>query len=146
MHDNKHGNYVVLLGVTDRGYPDMCTLAKRFFSDPSGSDVLSDSSSFQGHGLGTFLLSLLQVMGFLGHNAHVINNPAAPFLLHCDERIQKFTHHLYLQARLEIGSAYVMYVQLGFTSPVVVGHNYHCRSYGDECPASRDLMPQMMTQ
>jgi hypothetical protein len=27
MHDNKHGNYVVLLGVTDRGYPDMCTLA-----------------------------------------------------------------------------------------------------------------------
>jgi hypothetical protein len=136
MYDNKHGSYVVLLGVTDKGYPDTCTLSEQFFSDPSASKVLSPTAAFRGLGLGTFLLSLIQVNGFLGHKAPPITDPSAPYRLECDKRATKCTHHMYLQARPEVSSAYVMYVQLGFSSPVVGGGNYHCRAYKDECPVN----------
>ena len=137
LYDNKHGSYVVLLGVTDKGHPEQCTLSKQFFSDPSASGVLSPTASFRGLGLGTFILSLIQVNSFLGHKAPSIPDPSEPYRLECDERSNKCTHHLYLQARLEVGSAYVMYVQLGFSSPVVGGaNNYHCRAYKDDCPVN----------
>ena len=136
MYDNKHGSYVVLLGVTDRGYPDACTLSEQYFNDPSDLGILTDTSSFRGHGLCSFLLSMIQVLGSLGYKAPVVPEPAAPFPLQCDEQFDKHTHHLYLQACLEIGSAYVMYVKLGFTSPVAPGNDYHCSSYKDECPVN----------
>jgi hypothetical protein len=40
MYDNKHGNYVALLGTTDNGDPSVCTLSERFFVDQSNSGVL----------------------------------------------------------------------------------------------------------
>jgi hypothetical protein len=33
MYDNKHGNYVALLGTTDTGDPSVSTLSERFFVD-----------------------------------------------------------------------------------------------------------------
>jgi hypothetical protein len=63
MYDNKHGNYVALLGTTDTGDPSVCTLSEQFFVNQSNSDcLLSNPSSFRGFGLASFLLSTIQVL------------------------------------------------------------------------------------
>jgi hypothetical protein len=121
-------------GVTDRGYPNICTLSEQFFSNPSDLAILTESSSFWEHGLATFLLSMIQVISFLGNKEPVEIDPSEPFPLPCDECLDKRTHHLYLQACLEIGSACMMYIELGFMTLAVGGGSYHCESYHYECP------------
>jgi hypothetical protein len=123
MHNNKHGSYIVLIGVTDRAYPSMCTLSEQIFSDPSDSAILPKSSSFWGHGLATFLLSTIQVLSFLGYTVPVVSDPSEPFTLDCKKHALITAHHLYLQACLEIGSAYVTYLELGFTALAVGSGN-----------------------
>jgi hypothetical protein len=45
MYDNKHGNYVALLGTTDTGDTSLCTLSKQFSVDQSNSGVLLSNPS-----------------------------------------------------------------------------------------------------
>jgi hypothetical protein len=86
--------------------------------------------------LATFLLSTIQVLGNLGYKApHV--SPLEPFHLDCIERVtadSPHTHHLYLQARVEVRHAYLMYVQIGFTN---ANANSTCTSFQDDCPVNR---------
>jgi hypothetical protein len=137
MYDNKNGTYISSFGVSDKGYHGWCTLSQEYFIDPSKSELLSPTTSFCSHDLATFLLATLQIMGTLGYKAPDAT-PTEPYEIICDDReipdIKK-THHLYLQARLEIGSAYAMYVLMGFTTLVGVNGSYHCTSYKkDQCP------------
>jgi hypothetical protein len=57
-------------------------------------------------------------------------------VIHCDELDDEddLRHHVYLQSRLEMGSAYVMHVQLGFTTLVVEKGRYRCFPYQTQCP------------
>ncbi len=86
--------------------------------------------------MATFLLSTLQVLGNLGFKApHV--SPSEPFHLDCDELVTAnfpHTHHLFLQARVEVHHAYLMYVQIGFTN---VNANFTCTSFQNNCPVNR---------
>jgi hypothetical protein len=43
-------------------------------------------------------------------------------------------HHLYLQARVEFGSAYFMYVKMGFHSIAFEKGPFRCFSYREQCP------------
>jgi hypothetical protein len=119
MYDNKHGNYVAPLRTMDTGNPSVCTLSERFYVDQSNSGLLQwNPSSFRGFGLASFLLSTIQVLGQLRYKptptTHILTT-----IIQCDEvdHEDSLRHHLYLQSRLEMGSAYVMYVQ---TAVIVV--------------------------
>jgi hypothetical protein len=107
MFDNKYGTFINCLGVSLNGNPEVCTLSDRFFVELSNYNLLLETSTFRGFGLGTFLLSTLQVLGSLGYKALTVV-PFQPFHLNCHKggQYQVFTHHLYLQARIEHGSAY----------------------------------------
>jgi hypothetical protein len=136
MHDNKNGTFVSVIGVSDKGDPSLCSLSPMFFEDPAHKNRLSETASFRGYGLAVFLLSALQVLGSLGYKApHVPTS--VPFHIECDENINDqspTTHHLYLQARVEIGHAYSMYVQLGFIN---ANGSFRCTSLRKDCPVNR---------
>ena len=142
MYDNTNGSFIHSIGVTETGYFDKCQLTEQFFIDPSEKTILSDTASFRGKSLCTFMLSLIQVLGFLGYTSPLIDvdRLSEPFVLVCNEVVDaesKKTHHLYLQARIEVGSAYVMYVMMGFTTLATPGSSYHCESYQRDCPVHR---------
>ena len=144
MYNNKNGSYVATIAVTNKGYPNFCTLSQHCFIDPTTPSILLDTSSFRGHGFGTFLLCMVQTLGFLGYKMPGTGYLSdVPFHIQCNEHVglsqmleQK--HHIYLQAHVEHASAYVMYVKLGFRTLAVSGSNYHCKSFPHECPVNRD--------
>ena len=86
---------------------------------------MSDTASFNGHGLATFMLSAIQVFGSLKNQPPAVQHSVQLYDVVCNEDGAKdaSNHHIYLRARLEIGSAYVMYVALGFTTAAVSGDN-----------------------
>jgi hypothetical protein len=63
--NNKRGSYINCLGVVDKGTSGVCMLNGSYFVEPSTSNLLSDTASFRALGIGTFLLSCLQVLGSL---------------------------------------------------------------------------------
>jgi hypothetical protein len=138
MYDNKQGSYVACIGVAEKGDASRCTLSETFFTDPSNSNTLSDVATFRGRGMASFLLSTIQVLGFLGYIAPTLTH-SDHYNLPCDENADAnhCTHHVYLQARIEMGSAYVMYVKMGFSTLAVSNGHYHCTSYCDQCPVNR---------
>ena len=86
---------------------------------------------------------MIQVLGFLGYTAPNVSNEHLldPYVLVCNEEVgdeSSKTHHLYLQSRIEVGSAYVMYVMMGFNTLATPGSSYHCESYHRECPVNRN--------
>jgi hypothetical protein len=129
MFDNKRGS---CLGVVDKGTPGVCMLN---FDKPSNSNLLSDTARFRALGKGTLLLSCLQVLGSLGYKSPIVAR-SGPFQLARHERGhgQLMTHRLYLQARLEMGSPYVSYVQIGFTNVVFEKGRFRCTNYRKDCP------------
>jgi hypothetical protein len=72
MFDNKRGSYINCLGVVDKGTPGVCILNESCFVDPSTSNLLSDTASFRALGIGTFLLSCLQVLGSLAYKSPIV--------------------------------------------------------------------------
>ncbi len=96
-HDNKNGSFVSLMGCCEEGDRDRFSLTPKFYVDPSHSNRLSDTATFSGQGLSTFLLSTLQVLGSLGFKApHV--SPTDAFHIPCDEHVtddSPSSHHLY---------------------------------------------------
>ena len=137
VYDNKHGSYISLIGTTDVGDTSVCTLSDKFFIDPSNSGVLlPPNSSFRGHGLATFLLSTIQVLGHLSYKTpkNPLTSKASITCHEIDDDKNHTRHHLYLQARIEIGSAYVTYVKMGFITLAVENGPYRCVSYRDQCP------------
>jgi hypothetical protein len=139
MFDNKRGSYVTCLGVLDKGTPGVCMLNGSYFVEPSTSNLLSDTARFCALGIGTFLLSCLQVRGSLAYKCPSVAR-LDPFQLACHERGhgQLATHHLYLQARLEMGSPYVSYVQIGFTNAMFKKGCFRCTNYHKDCPIHVD--------
>jgi hypothetical protein len=139
MFDNKRGSYVNCLGVVDKGTPGVCMLNESFFVESSISNLLSDTARFCALGIGTFLLSCLQVLGSLGYKLPILARSDL-FLLACHERGQgQLTkHHLYLQAHLEMGSPYVSYVQIGFTNVMFENGRFCCNNYRKDCPVHTD--------
>jgi hypothetical protein len=139
MFDNKRGSYFNCLGAVDKGTPGVCMLNGSFFVKPSTSNLLSDTARFRTLGIGTFLLSCLQVLGSLCYKLPIVAW-SDPFLLACDERGQGqlTTHHLYLQARLEMGSPYVSYVQIGFTNVMFENGRSRCTNCRKDCPIHTD--------
>jgi hypothetical protein len=135
MFDNKRGSYINCLGVVDKGTPGVCMLNKSFFVEPSTSNLLSDTARFRALGIGTFLLSCLQVLGSLGYKSPIVAR-SDPFQLACHERGhgQLTTHHLYLQGGLEMRSPYVSYVQIGFTNVMFEKGRFRCTNYRKHCP------------
>jgi hypothetical protein len=101
IFDNKCGSYINCLGVVDKGTPGVCMLNGSYFIEPSTSNLLSDTARFHALGIGTFLLSCLQVLGSLAYKSLIVAR-LDPFQLACHEmgHGQLATHHLYLQARL----------------------------------------------
>jgi hypothetical protein len=79
------------------------------------------------------------VLGSLGYKPPIVA-PSDPFVLACHERGQgqHMTHHLYLQARLEMGSPYVSYVQIGFTNVMYENGRFRCTNYRKDCPIHTD--------
>jgi hypothetical protein len=74
------------------------------------------------------------VLGSLGYKSPIVAR-SDPFLLACHERGQGQlpAHHLYLQARLEMGSPYVSYVQIGFTNVMFENGRFRCTNYRKDC-------------
>jgi hypothetical protein len=142
MYDRLSGNYVQQYGVIDKGYPGNCTLIPSIFKDPSSEPtILTENASFNARCLGTFLLSTIQVLAGLHYE-----DPSVPesniFDLTCNEPTELSdysppSHHLYLQSRVQRGSAYVMYIMLGFTTLALPGGEYHCTSYHEQCPVHK---------
>jgi hypothetical protein len=139
MFDNKRGSYINCLGVVDKGTPGVCMLNKSFFVEPSTSNLLSDTARFRALGIGTFLLSCLQVLGSLGYKSPIVAR-SDPFQLACHERGrgQLTIHHLYLQACLEMCSPDVSYVQIGFTNVMFEKGRFRCTNYRKDCPIHAD--------
>jgi hypothetical protein len=139
MFDNKHGTFINCLGVSLNGNPEVCTLSDRFFVELSNYNLLLETSTFRGFGLGTFLLSTLQVLGSLGYKAPTVV-PFQPFHLNCHKggQYQVFTHHLYLQARIEHGSAYASYINIGFSRVLFENDQSLCSNYRKDCPVNSD--------
>jgi hypothetical protein len=139
MSDNKRGSYINCLGVVDKGTPGVCMLNGSYFVEPSTSNLLSDTARFRALGIGTFLLSCLQVLGSLAYKSPIVAR-SDPFQLACHKRGhgQLATHHLYLQARLEMGSPYVSYVQIGFTNVMFEKGRFRCTNYRKDCPIHAD--------
>jgi hypothetical protein len=79
------------------------------------------------------------VLGSLGYKSPIVA-PSDPFQLACHERGhgQLTTHHLYLQARLEMGSPYVSYAQIGFTNVMFEKGRFRCTNYRKDCPIHAD--------
>jgi hypothetical protein len=128
IFNKKHGSFVNLIGVTNVGDPYVCTLSNKFFIDTLDSGVLLQDSSFRGHDLASFLLSSIQVLGYLTNKAPQ-NPPISTGQISCnkDDDVVNLRHHLYLQARVEMGSAYVMYVKMGFTTNAVDNCPFRCK-------------------
>jgi hypothetical protein len=82
MFDNKSGSYINCLGVVDKGTPGVCMLNKRFFVKPLTSNLLLDTARFRALGIGTFLLSCLQVLGSLAYKSPIFAQ-SDPFQLAC---------------------------------------------------------------
>jgi hypothetical protein len=139
MFDNKRGSYINFLGVVDKGTPGVCMLNGSYFVKLSTSNLLSDTACFRALGICTFLLSCLQVLGSLGYKSPIVAR-SDPFQLACHEtgHGQLTTHHLYLQARLEMGSPYVSYVQVGFTNVMFEKGRFGCTNYRKDCPIHAD--------
>jgi hypothetical protein len=143
MFDRLSGSYIHTLGVADKGYPGKCTMSPHVFTDPSSEEptILSETSTFTGHSLATFLLATVQVLGALHYDAPDVSLESNVYRLICNEPLlsdySPQSHHLYLQARVQRGSAYVMYVMQGFTTLAVAGGEYHCTSYHHECPVNK---------
>jgi hypothetical protein len=135
IFDNKSGSYINCLGVVDKGTPGVCMLNGSYFAELSTSDLLSDTARFRALGIGTFLLSCLQVLCFLAYKSPIVAR-LDPFQLACHERGhgELATHHWYLQDRLEIGSPYVSYVQIGFTIVMLEKGRFPCTNYRKDCP------------
>jgi hypothetical protein len=135
MFDKKHGNFVNMIGVTAVGDPSVCTLSDKFFIDSSDSGVLSQNSGFRGHSLASFLFSAIQVLGHMKNKAPK-NPPTSTVRISLaeDDDIVNLRHHMYLQARIEIGSAYVMYVKMGFHLTAIENGPFRCFSYREQCP------------
>jgi hypothetical protein len=72
MFDNKRGSYVNCLGVVDKGTSGVCMLNGSYFVEPSTSSLLSDTARFRALGIGTFLLSCLQVLGSLACKSPIV--------------------------------------------------------------------------
>ncbi len=139
MFDNKRGSFISCLGVVDKGSPGVCMLNGSYFVEPSTSNLLSDTASFRNLGIGTFLLSCLQVLGSLAYTSPIVAR-SDPFQLACHERGQGqlATHHLYLQARLEMSSPYVSYVKIGFTNVPYESGRFRCTNFRKDCPIHAD--------
>jgi hypothetical protein len=86
MYDNKRGSYINCLGVVDKGTSGVCMLNGSYFVEPSTSNLLSDTASFRALGIGTFLLSCLQVLGSLAYKSPIVAR-SDPFQLACHERV-----------------------------------------------------------
>jgi hypothetical protein len=111
MHD-KHGSFVFIIGVEDH------IDSHEQFVDPNENlaPILGTNGSCRHLGLGTFMLSLLQVLARTGYVFPPVNHPTITCnKIHDKKESNLAKHHIYLQARLEVGSAYVFYVKLGFT-------------------------------
>ena len=139
-HDQSNGSFIFNLGVLDRGDPKVCLLSKAFFIEPlrqaddTGNAILSDTATFRNKGLATFMLSLIQVLGYTGYNATSVPELEGPFTIPCDENAAEKKHHLYLQARVEYYSAYSLYVKVGFTLHAETLADLHCTDYKKDCP------------
>jgi hypothetical protein len=135
MFDIKRGSYINCLGVVDKGTPGVCMLNGSYFVEPSTSNLLSDTARFCALGIGTFLLSCLQVLGSLAYKSPIVAR-SDPFQLACHERGQGHlaTHHLYLQACLEMSSPYVSYVKIGFTNVPFKEGRFRCTNFRKDCP------------
>jgi hypothetical protein len=72
IFDNKRGSYINCLGVVDKGTPGVCMLNGSYFVESSTSNQLLDTARFRALGIGTFLLSCLQVLGSLGYKSPII--------------------------------------------------------------------------
>jgi hypothetical protein len=73
-----------------------------------------------------FMLSLRQVLGYIGYKAPHINNHTGFYIASCEERVSadpgpnpnildNRRHLYYLQAHVENGFAYTFYVKIGFS-------------------------------
>jgi hypothetical protein len=85
--------------------------------------------------LASFLLSIMKVRGHMQYKAP-LNPPTSTRYISCREldNEDNLRHHLYLQARLEMGYAYLMYNQMGFTMLAVKNGPCRCFSYCEQCP------------
>ena len=145
QYDPKVGIFVSCLGVTDTGSPTLCSLTPDFFvdDDPSSRLLTAPSSSFRSKGLGTFLLATLQVLGHIGlKKTRVAKSASFPVYFNEIRELPAAPHHLYLQARVDWGSAYIMYVLMGFKSAATVNDKYRCTSYHQDCPVNRSNKSQ----
>lgn len=127
MYDNKWGSYVNCLGVRDRGTSDLCTLSDCFFAKSLTSTLLSNTASFRGLGIGTFLVWCLQVLGSLGYKPPIVAMSDPFHLCYKMGHNHHMTHHVYLQLCLKMGSPYVSYDSPTFSLVMVyfVVPGYH---------------------
>ena len=150
LHD-KHGSFIFILAVLGRGDPEVCGLNPTYFvdsivpADDTTEPFLSNNAEFRKKGLSSFMMSLIQVLGFLGYKAIHDDDPTGPYVIPCNERITKKEskeHHLYLQARIEHGAAYMQYVKIGFSLSNPAGDRFRCVDYATECPISSNRPPE----
>ena len=144
IHD-KNGSFIFTIGVLDRGDPNVVALNNNVFVQPTPTMILSATSSFRRKGLATFMLSLIQYLGVVGYKSFAVEDPTAPFEIPCSEinpdGVPK-GHHLFLQARIEPGSAYMSYLKIGFTLNTNDPLKFRCKNYKKECPVSSNRPPR----
>ena len=146
MYDNKEGSYVSLIGVTNMGDPEECSLSSKFFTSSDSASFLSNTPiTFRGRGLATFLLATLQLLGHIRYQVDPETSLDGTMIKYeCKEDDDdNRRHHLYLQSRLEFGSAYVMYVSMGFTTLAVENVTHRSVSYCDQCPVNRNKLSHL---
>jgi hypothetical protein len=142
MHD-KNGSFLFLLGVSDKGDPQVCSLSDKYFKEPAetsdgvpSSLFLSDvDASFREKGLATYMLSFIQFLAHTHYQKPSVSDGTGIYTVPCDETSDDKAHHLFLQGRVEVGGAYPFYVKLGFTMNSWKENNeFHCLDYKKECP------------
>jgi hypothetical protein len=74
--------------------------------------------------------------------------PFQPFHLNYHERGQDqvFTHHLYLQARIEHGSAYMLYINIRFSRVLFENDQSLCSNYRKVCPVNSDKKSKIIEE
>jgi hypothetical protein len=87
MHDQNNGTFVFTIGVHDRGDPNLCSLNDNFFTDPAVANdaatapILFPDAGFRQKGLATFMLSLIQVCGYMGYANYPPEIPEGPYTI-----------------------------------------------------------------
>jgi hypothetical protein len=138
VHDNKNGIFVAFLEFPTKVISHCAPLP------PSSLNVLPKWTScrtlegFVDMDLPSFYFRYFKFLALSALKLQT-NSPSEPFHLLCDKNVKEdfpSTNHLYLQARVEIGHAYLMYVQLGFTNK---NGNFGCTSLQNDCPIPKEL-------